>query len=90
MIVSWNWLTDYVPLKMTPAELVERLMMAGLNHRERVDLLRGMRLGAPPEVFEGVLATPVSPDRDHIRGPLDAPVSLVEYGDCVVHHGDQG
>src|SRR5947207_8738101 len=32
MLVSWNWLNDYVPLKMTPAELVERLMMAGLNH----------------------------------------------------------
>src|SRR3954454_254993 len=32
MIVSWNWLNDLVPLKMTPAELVERLMMAGLNH----------------------------------------------------------
>ena len=32
MIVSWNWLNDYVPLKVTPAELVERLMMAGLNH----------------------------------------------------------
>ena len=32
MIVSWNWLSDYVPLKMTQGELVERLMMAGLNH----------------------------------------------------------
>jgi phenylalanyl-tRNA synthetase beta chain len=32
MIVSWNWLNDLVPLKMKPAELVERLMMAGLNH----------------------------------------------------------
>src|SRR6476469_1729476 len=32
MLVSWNWLNDYIPLKMTPAELVERLMMAGLNH----------------------------------------------------------
>src|SRR5690349_19299600 len=32
MIVSWNWLNDLVPLKVTPAELVERLMMAGLNH----------------------------------------------------------
>jgi phenylalanyl-tRNA synthetase beta chain len=32
MIVSWNWLVDLVPLKITPAELVERLMMAGLNH----------------------------------------------------------
>jgi phenylalanyl-tRNA synthetase beta chain len=32
MLVSWNWLNDFVPLKMKPAELVERLMMAGLNH----------------------------------------------------------
>jgi phenylalanyl-tRNA synthetase beta chain len=32
MIVSWNWLNDYLPLKCSPAELVERLMMAGLNH----------------------------------------------------------
>ncbi|HEY3009749.1 MAG TPA: Na+/H+ antiporter NhaA [Micromonosporaceae bacterium] len=27
------------------------------------------------------LAVPVDPDRDHIRGPHDAPVTLVEYGD---------
>jgi len=27
------------------------------------------------------LAAPVDPERDHIRGPDDAPVSLVEYGD---------
>src|SRR6188474_1401534 len=32
MIVSWNWLNEFVPLKVTPAELVQRLMMAGLNH----------------------------------------------------------
>src|SRR5688572_22669972 len=32
MLVSWNWLNDFVPLKVSPAELVERLMMAGLNH----------------------------------------------------------
>lgn len=32
MIVSWNWLNDFIPLKVTPAELVQRLMMAGLNH----------------------------------------------------------
>ena len=25
--------------------------------------------------------TPVDPDRDHVRGPEDAPVTLVEYGD---------
>lgn len=27
------------------------------------------------------LAADVDPERDHIRGPLDAPVTLVEYGD---------
>jgi Na+/H+ antiporter NhaA len=27
------------------------------------------------------LAAPVEPDRDHIRGPMDAPVTVVEYGD---------
>jgi Na+/H+ antiporter NhaA len=27
------------------------------------------------------LAVPVDADRDHIRGPLDAPVTLLEYGD---------
>ena len=27
------------------------------------------------------LADPVDPERDHIRGPADAPVTLVEYGD---------
>jgi protein-disulfide isomerase len=28
-----------------------------------------------------VLTRPVSEDRDHIQGPADAPVTLVEYGD---------
>ena len=27
------------------------------------------------------LAVPVDPERDHIRGPADAPITLVEYGD---------
>jgi Na+/H+ antiporter len=27
------------------------------------------------------LALPVDPERDHIRGPMDAPVTVVEYGD---------
>jgi protein-disulfide isomerase len=31
--------------------------------------------------WQGVLALPVSPTRDHIRGPVNAPVTLVEYGD---------
>ncbi len=32
MLVSWNWLRDYVPLQMSPQEFADRLMMAGLNH----------------------------------------------------------
>ena len=31
--------------------------------------------------WRSVLAVPVSPARDHIRGSVDAPVSLLEYGD---------
>ena len=27
------------------------------------------------------LSPPVDPKRDHVRGPGDAPVTLVEYGD---------
>ena len=38
MIVSWNWLKEYVSLEMDAAELEHRLAMAGLNHEstERV------------------------------------------------------
>jgi phenylalanyl-tRNA synthetase beta chain len=32
MIVSWNWLKDYLPLPADPAEVARRLAMAGLNH----------------------------------------------------------
>ena len=32
MLVSWDWLKQYVQLDMTPEQLSERLMMAGLNH----------------------------------------------------------
>ncbi|MEE2990842.1 MAG: phenylalanine--tRNA ligase subunit beta [Planctomycetota bacterium] len=32
MLVSWNWLKQYVPLDMTQAELEHRLSMSGLNH----------------------------------------------------------
>jgi Na+/H+ antiporter NhaA len=36
-------------------------------------------LGTSPTLVD--LAIPVDPERDHIRGPEDAPVTLVEYGD---------
>ena len=31
--------------------------------------------------WEAVLALPITPGFDHVRGSIDAPVSLVEYGD---------
>ncbi|MBX3413285.1 MAG: phenylalanine--tRNA ligase subunit beta [Pirellulales bacterium] len=34
MIVSWDWLKQYVPLDMPVEELERRLMFAGLNHEE--------------------------------------------------------
>lgn len=36
MLVSWKWLQEYVALNVTPAELTQRLMMAGLNHESTV------------------------------------------------------
>ncbi|MEW4567727.1 phenylalanine--tRNA ligase subunit beta [Tautonia sp. JC769] len=32
MIVSWNWLTEYVRLDMSADELADRLALTGLNH----------------------------------------------------------
>ena len=38
MLVSWNWLKQYVPLDMSVAELERRLMMAGLNHEATTEV----------------------------------------------------
>ncbi|MBV6757762.1 Na+/H+ antiporter NhaA [Rhodococcus opacus] len=35
----------------------------------------------PTEVAGRTLLRPVDPRRDHVRGPVDAPLTLVEYGD---------
>jgi Na+:H+ antiporter, NhaA family len=40
-------------------------------------VLRGERTASLPMVLD----RPVDPARDHIRGPVDAPLTLVEYGD---------
>jgi Na+/H+ antiporter NhaA len=42
-----------------------------------------LRIRALLGTAEGIvdLAEPVDPDRDHLRGPEDAPITVVEYGD---------
>ena len=32
MLVSWDWLKEYVNLPLTPDQLAQRLSMSGLNH----------------------------------------------------------
>jgi Na+/H+ antiporter NhaA len=46
-----------------------------LPRRTRIRAL----FGTSPSIVD--LALPVDPERDHIRGPREAPVTLVEYGD---------
>ena len=43
MLVSWNWLKQYVKLDMPHDDLVEKLTMSGLNH-EGTDLVDGDRV----------------------------------------------
>ncbi|APW60780.1 phenylalanine--tRNA ligase subunit beta [Paludisphaera borealis] len=38
MIVSWNWLTDYVRLDMPVEKLTDRLALTGLNHESTDDV----------------------------------------------------
>jgi Na+/H+ antiporter NhaA len=51
------------------------LVTRRLPRRLRIRML----LGTPDLIVD--LADPVDPERDHIRGPLDAPVTMLEYGD---------
>jgi phenylalanyl-tRNA synthetase beta chain len=38
MLVTWNWLKDYIALRVSHDELVARLSMAGLNHEASTTL----------------------------------------------------
>lgn len=38
MIISWNWLTDYLRLDMPVDELTDRLALTGLNHESTQDV----------------------------------------------------
>jgi Na+/H+ antiporter NhaA len=60
------------------ATAVGSLYFTTLKHLPR-ELRVRFALGRAEEIVD--LAFPVDPSRDHIRGPEDAPVTLVEYGD---------
>jgi Na+/H+ antiporter NhaA len=51
------------------------LVTKRLPRRQRIRML----LGTPDLIVD--LADPVEAERDHIRGPVDAPVTVLEYGD---------
>jgi Na+/H+ antiporter NhaA len=63
--------------------LITGPLVSALALRATRRLPRGMRLRAIVGSSEQIvdLAVPVDPKRDHIRGPDDATVTLVEYGD---------
>jgi Na+/H+ antiporter NhaA len=50
-----------------------------VTNRLPKELRRRALYGSPNLITD--LAVPVDPARDHIRGPVDAPVTVVEYGD---------
>jgi Na+/H+ antiporter NhaA len=54
------------------------LLVAGTRRMPRRKRVRAL-LGTPDLIVD--LAEPVDPERDHIRGPVDAPVTVLEYGD---------
>ncbi len=54
------------------------LLFSGTKRLPRKLRIR-MLLGTPELIVD--LADPVDPERDHIRGPVDAPVTVLEYGD---------
>ena len=60
------------------ATAVGSLYFTILRHLPR-ELRARFALGRADEIVD--LQMPVDPERDHIRGPEDAPVTLVEYGD---------
>ncbi|AEY85512.1 Na+/H+ antiporter NhaA [Streptomyces hygroscopicus subsp. jinggangensis 5008] len=60
------------------AFLVSYLVTAVIERLPKATQLR-LLLGEAESIID--LAVPVDPDRDHVRGPRHAPVTVVEYGD---------
>src|SRR5437899_8175552 len=51
-----------------------------MSQPSRTEQGEGGRLMSTTQ-WEAILTMPVTEDRDHIQGPADAPVTLVQYGD---------
>jgi Na+/H+ antiporter NhaA len=60
------------------AALLTWLLFVGTKRMPRRLRIRAL-LGTPELIVD--LAEPVDPERDHVRGPVDAPVTVLEYGD---------
>jgi Na+/H+ antiporter NhaA len=60
------------------AAVLTWLLVVGIRRLPRRSRIRAL-LGTPDLILD--LAEPVDPDRDHIRGPVEAPVTVLEYGD---------
>jgi Na+/H+ antiporter NhaA len=60
------------------AAMLTWLLFVGTKRMPRKLRIRAL-LGTPELIVD--LADPVDPERDHVRGPLDAPVTVLEYGD---------
>jgi Na+/H+ antiporter NhaA len=67
-------LADEARVGVLAASVIALLLGAGVFRL-------GARLGLEPEEPSMELLRPVDPKRDHIRGPVDAPLTIVEYGD---------
>jgi Na+/H+ antiporter NhaA len=60
------------------AAILTWLLVVGTRRLPRRLRIRAL-LGTPDLIVD--LADPVDPERDHVRGPADAPVTVLEYGD---------
>src|SRR3954469_2922953 len=60
------------------ASLLTWLVFRAAQRLPRRLRIRGL-LGAADPIVD--LSEPVDPERDHVRGPVEAPVTVVEYGD---------
>jgi Na+/H+ antiporter NhaA len=60
------------------AALLTWLLVVVTRRLPRRTRIRAL-LGTPDLIVD--LAEPVDPERDHMRGPVDAPVTVLEYGD---------